>query len=174
MNAWSAATRAERRPSTVVVGGREFRGMSTRVVIPSAAAARVADASPPTRCGRVVDVHVRVHQPREKGSSSARSITSCRKILCRAVRPHHHTAAQLISWAAMPAFVKMRLPRMTRSKPFADIQGILCGTLPLARRRGRRPEPVGQFRADCLPYCSSRGAASAMHISILPSSEVNG
>ncbi len=45
--AWPAATRClVRRWSTVVVGGRELRGMSTRVVMPPAAAARVAVQKP--------------------------------------------------------------------------------------------------------------------------------
>ena len=34
------------RPATVVVGGSEFNGISTMVVIPPAAAARVAVANP--------------------------------------------------------------------------------------------------------------------------------
>ncbi len=46
-NSWpSVAFRLASRPSTVVVGGIEFSGMSTMVVTPPAAAARVALAKP--------------------------------------------------------------------------------------------------------------------------------
>ena len=77
-NAWSPATsRLSLRPSTVVVGGMEFSGMSRIVVTPPAAAARVAEAKPShsVRPGSLTWTWVST-RPGIRVSSSASSITS--------------------------------------------------------------------------------------------------
>src|SRR6476661_1394377 len=160
-NAWSSATsRLSLRPSTVVVGGMELSGMSMMVVTPPAAAARVADAKPShsVRPGSLTWTWVST-RPGRSVSSSASSITSAPErplpsgSIATILPPRTPT-----SRAAMPAVVRMRLPRMTRSKVSSDIQGLLCaGTVGWRGGIGRGVGRVRQLQADVLSQLFKQG-----------------
>ncbi len=127
-NAWSSATsRLSLRFSTVVVGGTEFSGMSMMVVTPPAAAARVAEAKPShsVRPGSLTWTWVST-RPGSRVSSSASSMISV------PARPLPSGSMATIlpprtptSRGAMPAVVRMRWPRMTRSKRSSDMEVLL-------------------------------------------------
>ena len=140
-NAWSSATsRLSLRPSTVVVGGMEFSGMSMMVVTPPAAAARVADAKPS-------------HSVRP-GSLTWTCVSTRPGIAFRRRRARYFGAGEAVaerldrddlpprtptSRAAMPAVVRMRRPRMTRSKARRQVlQTWPVSLVPVASAGGRR------------------------------------
>lgn len=117
-NAWCSATlRFTSSAATSTVGGIELSGMSTIVVTPPAAAARVAEAKPShsVRPGSLTWTWVST-RPGSSTSSSARSITRApSRPLPSGSMATIRPPVTPISRGCSPAVVMIRCPRTTRS-----------------------------------------------------------